>query len=342
MIDLARRLPGGEHVVGVDVEHTDSGTTSRARLHLTWDEEGHPATVFVKRPAEGLGARVFGTFVGLGATEACFYRDIRSRHDLPAPGCHLAEAGRRGRFVIVLDDLAAEGATFPTVADGTDLEGAEAVLVALAQTHAELWDSPRFDADLAWVNRPSRNGVRRKAERRMLRTAVRTACRRFPDELGGEVGELLEEADRRGAALDAHRDQPPVTLLHGDTHLGNTYRFPDGRAGLFDWQVIQRGPGIRDVAYFLVLSLPSELRAQCESKLLNRYLDELGRRGVDPPADDVAWDQYRLYAIDALHSAVFTAAMGDRLQPEQQWRTGLDRAVAAVRALGTLDELRNL
>jgi aminoglycoside phosphotransferase (APT) family kinase protein len=328
--DVARRLPGAEHVTAVSVEPTESGTTSRARLHLEWDEPGHPSSVFVKMPADGRAARWFGTAVGLGRTEARFYREIRAGLDLPAPECFLATTGRLGRFTVVLEDLDAE---FPTVADGASLAQAEAVVDALARVHGALWDSPRFDGDLAWVRRPSAGGPRRRMEKVLLRSAVRTARRRFAEELGGDVGRLLDLARARERELDLLRDRPPVTLLHGDTHLGNTYVLPDGRAGLFDWQVVQRGPGIRDVTYFLVLSLPSELRAAHERALVARYQAAVG--GGD------LWEAYRLYAVDPFRAAVFTAAMGDRLQPERQWRTGLERAVAAVTDLDTLGALES-
>jgi Ser/Thr protein kinase RdoA (MazF antagonist) len=56
--------------------------------------------------------------------------------------------------------------------------------------------------------------------------------------------------DSTAAALDANIDARyrefeagRLTLLHGDSHLGNTYSLPDGRSGLLDLQVIWRGTG---------------------------------------------------------------------------------------------------
>ena len=323
----------------VDVEPLESGTTSRARLRLTWTAPAdRPGTLFVKLPADSFGARAFGTLVGLGASEVGFYGSIRSELDLPAPRAVVAKPGRRGDFALVLEDLAAAGARFPTVADGCTAEHAEAVVVALARVHAPLWGSPRLadGGDLRWVFRPADGGRVRRIQRLMVASALRSTRRGFATELAGAPAELLTEAQRADRDLDAYRATGRVTLLHGDTHLGNTYALPDGSGGLYDWQVIQQGHGLRDVAYFTVLSTPTELRRAQERAWVRRYLDELAALGVDAPSEDDAWFHYRLYAVDPLRGAVFTAAMGDRLQPEAQWRSGLERATAAVTDLDSL------
>ena len=52
----------------------------------------------------------------------------------------------------------------------------------------------------------------------------------------------------------------PVTLLHGDPHLGNTYLLPDGTGGLLDWQLMVRGRWAHDLTYCLVTALDIEGR----------------------------------------------------------------------------------
>ncbi len=335
----------------VGVQPLESGTTSRARLHLTWGPapEGDddpvaepPASMFVKLPADGAGARLFGTLIGLGANEVGFYATIRPHVDLPAPRGYVADRGRAGRFALLLEDLAGTGAHFPTVAGGCSADHADAVMTALARVHAPLWGSRRFGGDLRWVFRPADNDRVRRLQRLLLSTALRRARSRLADELGDSNARLLERAQALDHALDDHRATGPTTLLHGDTHLGNTYALPDGRAGLYDWQVLQQGHGLRDVAYFSVLSTPVEMRRAHERDWVDHYLGELRRLGVDPPDRDDAWLHYRLYALDALRGAVFTAAMGDRLQPEAQWRAGLDRAATATSDLDTLGALNQV
>ena len=54
----------------------------------------------------------------------------------------------------------------------------------------------------------------------------------------------------------------PVTLCHGDAHVGNTYHCPDGRVGLFDFQLTLRANWSRDVSYVIVTALdPGTRRA---------------------------------------------------------------------------------
>lgn len=345
-----------ERLVDVAVEPLESGTTSRARVRLTWAakleptearpaaaaDTGRPTSVFVKLPADGTGARLFGTLVGLGANEVGFYSAIRPPLDLPAPRCYLAQRGRGGRFALVLEDLATTGVHFPTVADGCSADHAGAMMTALARVHAPLWASPRFRGDLRWVFRPADNDRVRRIQRLLLSTTLRRARGTLFVELGGEAGRLLDQAKAHDRALDAYRATGPTTLLHGDTHLGNTYALAEGTAGLYDWQVLQQGHGLRDVAYFTVLSTPVGLRRAKERAWLQRYVDELRALGVDAPDEDATWLHYRLYAVDALRGAAFTAAMGDRLQPEAQWRAGLERATTAVADLDTLGALNQV
>jgi hypothetical protein len=52
---------------------------------------------------------------------------------------------------------------------------------------------------------------------------------------------------RTGAAMQM---RGPITLLHADTHIGNTYLLPNGAMGFVDLQVVHRGSWSRDVGYF--------------------------------------------------------------------------------------------
>jgi aminoglycoside phosphotransferase (APT) family kinase protein len=93
--------------------------------------------------------------------------------------------------------------------------------------------------------------------------------------------------------LQRVNDEGPVTVLHGDTHIGNCYQLPDGTFGLLDWQLMRIANWANDVAYAIVTALDVATRRACERDLLRHYLAELSARGVAAPSWDEAWTRYR-------------------------------------------------
>jgi aminoglycoside phosphotransferase (APT) family kinase protein len=136
------------------------------------------------------------------------------------------------------------------------------------------------------------------------------------------------------SALTRVWEAMPQTLCHGDDHLGNTFRNPDGTAGIYDWQVFHKMNGLRDVAYFLMHSVPTELRRAQEKSLIERYVDGLARAGAGSEAPSLAeaFDTYRLLTVDGWIAIVFTLAAGS-MQPDDRME------VTAVRAINTLLDL---
>jgi aminoglycoside phosphotransferase (APT) family kinase protein len=151
------------------------------------------------------------------------------------------------------------------------------------------------------------------------------------------------------AALDNHIDAyyrefeaGPLTLLHGDSHLGNTYSMPDGRSGLLDWQVVWQGPGLREVTYWMTASLDPDVRREHERDLLDRYLEGLRAGGVtDVLGLDAAYQRYRLFAAEAWDATAMTIAWPGLQAPENSeaaWR----RTCVAVEDLETAALLNSL
>ena len=91
------------------------------------------------------------------------------------------------------------------------------------------------------------------------------------------------------AARDAGRAQ---FLVHGDAHAGNIFRTSDG-PGLIDWQLLQAGSWALDLAYHIAATLPVEIAAAEERRLLGHYLDHMRALGCAMPDDDTAWREYR-------------------------------------------------
>jgi hypothetical protein len=113
--------------------------------------------------------------------------------------------------------------------------------------------------------------------------------------------------------------------------------FVGGEAGFFDWQVLRYHQGIRDVAYFVILSLDTGFRRAHERDLVELYVRRLREDGVlstdvDP---DQTWERYRSFALYAYLATSVTAAMSD-LQPADIAELGLKRAATAVDDLESL------
>jgi hypothetical protein len=232
--------------------------------------------------------------------EVRFYTELRPELDLEAPRAYggLFDLSSR-HFGILMEDLGLRGARFPNATTDVPIESIRDLLANLAQMHASFWQSPRFERDLAWL--PDRlsggmfpvfDGIGRELIRYQVENYEPKAVLLAP--LGRSVDQLWEDLWTSQRILAAG----PCTLLHGDTHIGNTYLLPDGSGGFIDFQLSVRGHWANDVTYLLATGLAPETRRKHESELLSFYLDALSRYGVDePPSADAAWHAYRLAAI---------------------------------------------
>lgn len=315
----------GAAVDAVQVLDSHSGTTGRARLALRG--AGLPASVFVKFAPFDAEQRGFVAANQMGVREARLYRDLAAELPVRVPRVWYADFDAAGRYVMVLEDLVAAGCSFPSPKDARVGEWAGRIVEELARLHARYHDSPRFAGDLAWL------AERGTGAGDFGASLVKLALDR--------VGEHLSPAFRRFASLYVERapaiaalwNAGPATLVHGDPHLGNL--FLDGeRIGFLDWGVTAVAPGLRDVAYVLCNSVPTELRRAHEQDWLDGYRSALAAHGVDLAAG-TAFDQYRLFAIYSWLAATATLAMGSKWQPEALALASTERATEALEDLGS-------
>jgi aminoglycoside phosphotransferase (APT) family kinase protein len=198
-----------------------------------------------------------------------------------------------------------------------------------------------LNGDLNWVRtwstRPG-NAVLKSFYKRGRRGALRL-----------DRAEATPAVHSTAVALDVNTDAyyrefeaGPLTLLHGDSHLGNTYSLPDGRSGLLDWQVIWRGPGLREVTYWMITGLDSDIRRANERDLLERYLEGLRAGGViDVPSREEAFQRYRLFSAEAWDATAMTIAWPGLQAPENA-EAGWRRACVAVEDLDTAGVVNRL
>ena len=317
------------------VRDVDHGTATRARLDITGTPD-LPGTAFVKlaptRPAE----RFFNRFMGLAHNEAEAYRRLHPELSEVMPELYGAASNGRGQAVVVLEDLSVREAVFPPLEHGATAGQALAVAGALANVHRKFWQSPRFDADLAYLG-PTRSRNTRFGPHswHLLRTIPKDFNDIAPPEIRAKAKMLIKHRWAIAALMRTY----PHTLIHGDTHLGNIC-FVGDRPVLFDCQVTSCGPAVKDLAYFAATSIDSDTRRAVDIDLVRTYVEELNADGITRLTFDDAWDSYQLFAFTAYIAAGVTAAFGRRLQGEAPTRAGLDRAVQALRDFDSLALLR--
>ena len=223
------------------------------------------------------------------------YDEIRPGLSVETPACFgTGFDPASGQFGLLLEDLGQRGARFPDATQAVSVDEIRSVLVQLAALHAAFWRSPRFEGDLGWVATPFDGGMSPLLDQ-IGHDLIADQLARHPFKVALleplDVGfEDLWGALQRSRAVLA---EAPVTLLHGDTHLGNTYLLPDG-GGLLDWQLQVRGCWAHDVIYLLATGLSPDQRREHAGPLLGDYLDELRRLGVaDAPGLGEAWEWCR-------------------------------------------------
>ena len=92
--------------------------------------------------------------------EVRFYREIRDELDIETPQVFASHFDPpTGRFGLLLEDLTARGARFPSALEPVSLAELRSILGNLAALHAHFWDSPRFAAELSWVPTPTSGGM---------------------------------------------------------------------------------------------------------------------------------------------------------------------------------------
>jgi hypothetical protein len=331
----------GLDVTGVSVLDQSSGTTGRAHVALTGGP-GVPPTAFVKLAPFDEQQRKFVASVGMGVTEARFYRDLAPEIPVRIPGVWFSDTDTDtdgDGYAMVLEDLVASGCRFPHPKDADIATRASDIVEQMAALHSRFWESPRFenDGDLAWLA-PKGTGAAGGGA-----TFVKMAVENVGDRLPAEFHRLADIYLSRNDDIVALWNSGPRTLVHGDPHLGNLFVDTVGgdRTGFLDWAMIGRSPGLRDVAYVLCNSIPAVVRAADERGLVDRYCALLAQSDValDPEA---AWEQYRLFAVYSWVSATSTAGMGSKWQPLHIGLGGTQRATAACDQLGCVELLEQL
>jgi aminoglycoside/choline kinase family phosphotransferase len=234
--------------------------------------------------------------------EVAFYTKLRPELDVEAPRAFGGGFDpESGTFALVMEDLRQRGVRFPNVTMDVPLESIRDLIDTLARLHARYWQSPRFAVDLNWVQTHMAGSLHHMFHNPAYvpaNIAERVQTEQFKREMVQRLGLSVDQLYDGFRAVQAHQATLPQTIVHGDTHIGNTFLLPDGRGGLLDWQLCVRGYCLHDVGYLIATGLTVQDRRQNERDLLDHYLDRLKAHGVaDAPSREQVWTEYRRAAV---------------------------------------------
>jgi len=331
---LSTSLPGVE-VARVEVVDRHSGTTGRARLRLEYASgRAGPETVFAKLAPFGERQRKLVATSDMGRREARFYAHLAGETPMRVPRVWFAAYGDEPtEYIMVLEDLEASGCRFTRDVENYARQYGRQVVENLARVHAHFWEDERFESELSWLRPPAQGPRGAKL--------VRQARELFSGELPPVFAELCRLYVEHHEAIADLWQEGPTTLIHGDIHSGNQFVDGDG-VGFYDWAVIGRAPGIRDLGIFLCNSCPTEVRREEERSWLRVYRQGLLDHGVPAPEPEEIWRRYRRAALYGWVAATATAAVGDRWQPIEVGMTAMRRSTRNCAELETVEAFREV
>ena len=309
---LQRACPGIQ-VTALEVEKVLWGTSTKVLVKAEYagTEVVPPAQLCIKGE---LDARLADTYAALGITpteiEARFYRNLAPQLGVATPRIWGAEAVAGQGGILVLDNLGVLGATFGAPTQPWTVEQVAAGLTTLATLHGK-----SFDRAFAGKEQLS---VGSKAVRDITQNVLFSE-QNWSGVMAGPVADVLPAAlhDRQRIlagyrASYAINDAQPLSLAHGDAHIGNTYIDADGQLLFLDWATICLQPWAADVAYFLVGSLAVDQRAAHEQTLLRDYLTQLHAHGGPAIEWETAWLAYRQNLLHGIIWATLPETMQAR------------------------------
>ncbi|GAA5054834.1 phosphotransferase [Nocardia callitridis] len=322
-----------EHGHEVVVEHADatlvgSGQMAASyRLSLRYrNPTALPTSMIAKLATGSEEHRRFGS--GAFRNEIRFYRDLADTVRAPVPHSHGAVVSESGsEFVLLLEDLAP--ARQGDQIAGCTVEQARAVAVAAAGLHGPRWnDQTLLDNTLSL---PSAE------DRELMESVLAPMAEVFCDRLTDRLTDLERSAVAWLVATAGEWLITPVrhfALLHGDLRIDNVMFGQDNAVTLVDWQTITPGNPLRDIAFLLSTSLPTEDRRACERNIVGDYHRALLEHGVRDYSVEECWQDYASSLIQAPLIIVFGCGAAQPTQRgDTMFHTMLTRSATAINDL---------
>lgn len=336
---LSHRFPE-TRVASVEVLEIHHGTNSNARLGVTYHGESTlPSSYFLKMLPLDPERREVINKTGMGRREALFYRHLADSVPMRVPRPYVSLLNESdGSFVLLLEDLAPTACELANPTTGITVEQARAAMRDYAELHIRFEHEERRNREAGWVEYMGR-------ESDMGVWMLQYGLDHHRDKLRDGFAEMSQLYIDHRHRLDEIWSRGPVTVLQGDSHVGNL--FLDGnRVGFLDWGLIQLGTPMRDVGYFITMALSPENRRAHERELIQDYLDARIEVGGTPFDFDEAWLMHRVHAAYAAPAAcpLVLFPENEPIENKPLSRSFLERAQCVIEDLdprGALREFAN-
>ena len=283
---LGRRFPGIE-VTSITRGPVVARVSTNQRFRIEC-AGGIPDGLVPTLCAKGYFAEHQQAYSHAGEPEAGFYRDLAEATGVYTLRSVYADVNPQTHHgVVITEDVIEAGGMFLDALSPYSPEQVAESLEQLARLHAYRRGDPTLADEPALTPR---------LHSYLATRGVTEIRKNFDGPPGTEVPDDVRIPERLVAAFRVLADREPGEgwgITHGDAHVGNLFLDADGRPGLVDWQCVQYGHWSNDVAYHIGSALEPPERALHERDLLAHYLDTLAGYGIDPPAWDTAWTEYR-------------------------------------------------
>ena len=333
---LSARHPG-VRVASVDVLHERGSTNHHVRLGITYDERaGLPDTMFAKMASLDEAHRIAVGSTGMGTREARFYDELAPSIEMRTPTSYFARSGDDGAFLILLEDLEATGCSMSDGTWGIPADLAAGALSDLARLHVGFEDADRLAAVRPWVM--ATPAMSSEFTRPLLKQVIDQNADVLSDAYIAVAELYIADPD----AIVALWEQGPQTLIDGDTHIGNLFIDKD-RVGFLDWGLLNISTPMRDVSYFLTMSMLADERRKHERDLLQHYLDTRRSLGGTEISVDEAWLAHRVHTAYTVLASFLSLVPPYNGEDQREFSDAFrNRAITALDDLETVPALRNL
>ncbi|MEZ5573950.1 MAG: phosphotransferase [Halioglobus sp.] len=306
----------GVRITGVQQQPIPSVSSNCENLVLTIEQAGDailPRSLFVKLPMESLLTRWFFTIINAWQLESHFFRHVAPTLPLRTPITYATRC-QGTRFYLIQENLRedprVELFTNPDMMIGPSLEQVHRCLDTFARLHAYHYglSARERDAILPLELHIFLSPGMGVAARMLNSLALKPCMKKLPDAIPDPLVRAYQLSIENWDALLQYWFSGPLSLLHGDSHLGNFFVSGDAM-GMLDWQAAHWGKGIRDVQYFLTDSLPIATLSMHERELVDYYVQRRAHYGaaIDP---EQTWQEYRSFSFHSLMTIVVSIGFG--------------------------------